>query len=76
MNIPLLQVQNLTVKLRIEGKAYPVVRDLNLELKRGQTVALVGESGCGKSMTALALMRILPATPRSSPRRRDPLSWA
>ena len=67
MNIPLLQVRNLTVKLRVEGKAYPVVRDMNLELKRGQTVALVGESGCGKSMTALALMRILPQPPALPP---------
>ncbi len=40
------------------------IRDLSLDIPRGQTVALVGESGCGKSLTALALMRLLPEAGR------------
>jgi peptide/nickel transport system ATP-binding protein len=36
------------------------VDGLRLSIQRGETFALVGESGCGKSMTALALMRLLP----------------
>lgn len=67
MTHPLLQVRNLTIKLRIDGKAYPVVNNLSFELQQGQTLALVGESGCGKSMTALALLRILPEPPALPP---------
>lgn len=62
-----LQVCNLTVKLQIEGRIYPVVRDLSFDLKKGKTLALVGESGCGKSMTALSILRILPEPPALPP---------
>jgi peptide/nickel transport system ATP-binding protein len=56
----LLEVSNLTVELG--GGAHPVrVCDaVGFEIRRGETLALLGESGCGKSMTALALMRLLP----------------
>jgi oligopeptide/dipeptide ABC transporter ATP-binding protein len=67
MNDATLRVRNLTVKLRIEGEIYSVVEDISFDLKGGQTVALVGESGCGKSMTALSLMRILPEPPALPP---------
>ncbi len=58
----LLQVRRLNVAFR----GQPAVRDLDLDLHAGETLALVGESGCGKSTTALALMRLLPATARLS----------
>jgi len=58
-----LQVNHLTTRLRIEGKVFTVVDDLTFDLKQGQTLALVGESGCGKSMTALSILRILPEPP-------------
>ncbi|SEB23598.1 ABC transporter ATP-binding protein [Variovorax sp. YR216] len=56
---PLLDVRGLDVFF--EGSAGPVqaVRGLDLTLQRGETLALVGESGCGKSTTALALLRLL-----------------
>ena len=38
----------------------PVIENLSFSVQPGQTMALVGESGCGKSMTALAIMRLLP----------------
>ena len=63
MNVPLLQVLDLTIKLSVEKKIYPVVRNITFELQAGQTLALVGESGCGKSMTAHALLGILPQPP-------------
>lgn len=62
-----LTVQNLSVRLLIEKNPYKVVDRVSFDLKKGQTLALVGESGCGKSMTAHALMRILPEPPALPP---------
>ena len=56
---PLLQVRNLQVRLDARTPFSPVC-DLSFDLAAGQTLALVGESGCGKSMTALAINRLLP----------------
>ncbi|MEW6644833.1 MAG: ABC transporter ATP-binding protein [Pseudomonadota bacterium] len=57
-----LRVENLSVALRNGvGELIPVLENLSFAVGRGQTMALVGESGCGKSMTALAIMRLLPA---------------
>jgi peptide/nickel transport system ATP-binding protein len=57
---PLLQLQGLHVTL--QGPAGPVtaLRGIDLQLDRGQTLGVVGESGCGKSLTALAVMGLLP----------------
>ena len=56
----LLEVSHLHVELRTHsGPAY-AVRDVSFSLDRGDTLGLVGESGCGKSMTAMALMGLLP----------------
>lgn len=58
-----LQVNHLTTRLVLGGKPYKVVDDLSFSLWKGKTLALVGESGCGKSMAALSVMRILPQPP-------------
>ncbi len=55
-----LNVHNLVVDLQTEVGMARAVDALNLTLSKGQTFALVGESGCGKSMTALSLLRLLP----------------
>ena len=55
-----LNVQNLVVDLQTEQGMARAVDALHLTLQKGQTFALVGESGCGKSMTALSLLRLLP----------------
>ncbi len=56
----LLEVSNLHVKLQTHrGPAY-AVRDVSFSLERGETLGLVGESGCGKSITVMALMGLLP----------------
>ena len=60
---PILQVKNLTTKLQIKNETWKVVDNLSFDLHHGKTLALVGESGCGKSMTALSLMRITPSPP-------------
>ena len=57
---PLLQVQNLSVHIQQGARTVRPVEGLSLSLHAGETFALVGESGCGKSMTAQALLRLLP----------------
>lgn len=56
----LLKVENLRIELSTRDGVAPVIDDLSLELNAGETLSFVGESGCGKSMTALALMGLLP----------------
>jgi len=55
-----LSVQNLTVAVATEAGQKPLVRDLSFTLKRGEVLAIAGESGSGKSITALAIMGLLP----------------
>jgi peptide/nickel transport system ATP-binding protein len=55
-----LEVENLSTSFPIGGKKVPIVDDLSFTLKKGKCLALVGESGCGKSMTALSLLRLVP----------------
>jgi len=56
----LLKVQNLTIELSTAKGVAPVIDDLSFELHAGETLSFVGESGCGKSMTALGIMGLLP----------------
>ncbi|MDI1261407.1 ABC transporter ATP-binding protein [Aquabacterium sp.] len=60
----MLQTQDLKVVLDAETGLVKAIDGLSLAIERGETFALVGESGCGKSMTALALMRLLPENAR------------
>ncbi|WP_245316102.1 ABC transporter ATP-binding protein [Mesorhizobium wenxiniae] len=55
-----LEISGLTVSVRGEDGERPVVSDLSLTLARGETLCIAGESGSGKSMTALAIMQLLP----------------
>lgn len=57
---PLLSVDGLSVDIESERGVNHAVKSLALAIERGETFALVGESGCGKSITALALLRLLP----------------
>ena len=63
-NDPLLSVDNLTVEFAMrDGSTARVIDGLNFDLRAGETLGIVGESGCGKSMTALAIMRLIPSPP-------------
>jgi peptide/nickel transport system ATP-binding protein len=57
----LLEVRDLSVAYRTREGPLPAVRGVSLELDRGQTLGLAGESGCGKSTMAGAVLRLLPA---------------
>ncbi|MET0905537.1 MAG: ATP-binding cassette domain-containing protein, partial [Tardiphaga sp.] len=57
---PVLSVQDLTVTMKSSKGPVPVLENLSFDVAQGKTMALVGESGCGKSMTALAIMQLLP----------------
>ncbi len=65
----LIEVDGLVVDLAVPAGTLHAVRDVSLRIERGETLCLVGESGCGKSMTALALMGLLPQTAARRARR-------
>ena len=58
-----LDVRDLTTTLFLREGRVDVVRGISFQLREGETLALVGESGCGKTMAALSVMRLLPDPP-------------
>ncbi len=60
----LLKVEGLRTVLEGAGEPVRAVDGIEIDIRRGETFAIVGESGCGKSMTALSLLRLLPETGR------------
>ncbi len=60
---PLLQVEDLRVEFRTRRGAATVLNGVDFHIRGGETLCVVGESGCGKSMTALALLRLIPSPP-------------
>ena len=60
MSAPLLSVRDLHVTYQTEGGPVPAVRGVSFDIAPGQTLGLAGESGCGKSSVAGALLRLLP----------------
>jgi peptide/nickel transport system ATP-binding protein len=59
----LLSIEQLGIGFESDGKLTPGVTDLNLQLRRGEILALVGESGSGKSITSLSILQLLPSPP-------------
>jgi oligopeptide/dipeptide ABC transporter ATP-binding protein len=60
---PLLEIKNLNVGFETDRASIHPVRDVSLSVYPGQTLAVVGESGCGKSVTALSILRLIPQPP-------------
>jgi peptide/nickel transport system ATP-binding protein len=57
---PLLQIDNLRTDIRLKHSTVHAVDDISLYVEPGETLGIVGESGCGKTMTALSIMNLLP----------------
>ena len=62
-----LEIRDLAVDFTVDGRVNSAVRGLDLDVDRGETVALVGESGSGKSVTALSVLQLLPYPTASHP---------
>src|SRR3954463_7740537 len=60
---PLLEVKGLNIAFETSRGDIRPVRDVSFSIHPGQTVALVGESGCGKSVTAMSVLRLIPSPP-------------
>ena len=60
---PLLQLQDLSIAFDTNRRQIQPVRDVSFSIYPGQTLAVVGESGCGKSVTALSILRLIPSPP-------------
>jgi len=63
---PLLSVEGLTIDLPGGARQLGLVEDVTFEVRKGQAVALIGESGCGKSLTSMAILGLLPSAVRVS----------
>ena len=59
----LLQVDNLAVDFQTYGGTVQAVRGVSFDVESGETLAIVGESGCGKSVTVQAFMDLIPKPP-------------
>jgi oligopeptide/dipeptide ABC transporter ATP-binding protein len=63
MNRPLLEVKNLTVQFRLKHGTLTAVNNVSFAIDEKETLGIVGETGCGKSATALSILRLIPAPP-------------
>ena len=63
-NAPLLVVEHLTTRFKMAGGSIKAVDDVSFRLNDGEALGIAGESGCGKTTTALSLVRLLPANGR------------
>lgn len=60
---PLLRVKDLRTWFRLDGHEYHAVDGVSFDIRAGEVLGLVGESGCGKSVTSLSIMRLIPSPP-------------
>lgn len=60
----LLNVENLTAGFRSDGEEFAIIKDVSFPVYKGRTLAIVGESGCGKSVTVHSIMQLLPKNGR------------
>ena len=58
---PVLEVRNLQTYFNTTSGIVKAVDDVSFSVQKGKTLGIVGESGCGKSITSLSIMRLLPA---------------
>ena len=63
----LLKINNLSVSFNIENKISSAVKNISLDVAKGEALGIVGESGSGKSVTALSVLKLLPYPKASHP---------
>lgn len=63
MSKTILEVKDLKVSFNTYAGEVQAVRGVNFHLQKGEVLAIVGESGCGKSVTAQTIMRLIPSPP-------------
>jgi len=63
MTANLLDVRNLNVSFHTDDGVFKAVDNVSLHVKRGEIVGLIGESGCGKSVTSLSILKLIPSPP-------------
>lgn len=63
MSIPLLQIKNVSVDFVTESGRTSALKNIFIEIERGETVAIVGESGSGKTVSSLSVLQLLPSPP-------------
>ena len=61
--MPLLEIKNLSLDFLVDDASLRAVDGVSLSIEAGETLCLVGESGCGKSVTALSIARLVPVPP-------------
>ena len=61
---PILQLKNLSISFDTPNGEVEAVRDVNLSLQKGEILAIVGESGCGKTVLSQSVLKLLPKTSR------------
>ena len=59
---PMLEIKDLVIEYRTEEEIVQAVNDINLTISKGKSLGLVGETGAGKTTTALAILNLLPET--------------
>lgn len=63
MNDVILEIKNLKTYFYSDGSVLPAVDGVDLQIRKGETLGIVGESGCGKSVTCLSVLRLIPDPP-------------
>lgn len=70
-NDNLLEIQNLRTYFDVRDHEARAVDNVSLTIGRGETLGLVGESGCGKSVTAHSIIQLIPQPPRTDRQRKN-----
>lgn len=63
MSNKVVEFKNLSISFKVDGGIIRAVNDISFEIREGEILGIVGESGCGKSVTSMSLMRLLPVPP-------------
>jgi oligopeptide transport system ATP-binding protein len=63
MSVPLLEIKNLSIHFRLNRGTLAAVQNVSFALKESETFGIVGETGCGKTVTSLSILRLIPSPP-------------